>query len=63
MKHLHRDRMRTVVNVFGDCVGAAIVHHLDGKYLEENAQYIEAESNEIQIENGIEISETNIDKN
>jgi len=27
------DRIRTVVNVFGDCVGAAIVHHLNKDHL------------------------------
>ena len=30
---IHSDRIRTVVNVFGDCVGAAIVHHLNKDHL------------------------------
>jgi len=32
------DRIRTVVNVFGDCVGAAIVHHLNKDNLIQNPQ-------------------------
>ena len=30
---IYSDRIRTVVNVFGDCVGAAIVHHLNKDHL------------------------------
>ena len=36
--YLFSDRIRTVVNVFGDCVGAAIVHHLNKDRLIQKPQ-------------------------
>jgi len=33
--HLLRDRLRTVVNIIGDSVGAGIVNHLNKDFLEQ----------------------------
>ena len=32
--YLYSDRIRTTVNVFGDCVGVGIVNHMSRKQLE-----------------------------